>query len=387
MTYDQKAKRTRTARKLTVHMIKNAKPGLYADAAMPTLNLLVTDTGARRFIQRITIRQNGKQTMLGLGGWPVVTLEEAREAALDNRRLVRKGIDPRTSQSPALAQGLEAVLKIRRSSWSDKEESERQWRSSMRDYAGAIMDRPVNAIVAGDVLKVVEKDWEVKRETMRRVLSRLSIIFDWAVTKGYRSENPCDAILAVLPKNGASKKHHAAMPHAEVGAALAKMRGVDTSLTALLAFEFLILSASRSGEVRFAKWSEIDEGRKIWTIPGERMKGKKMHRVPLCARALAILEEARPLSGGSDLLFPGARRGALGDMTFNRILEKIGAKVTTHGFRSSFRDWCAETNKPQELAEAALAHTVPGVEGAYFRSDLFDARRKLMEDWQHYLIK
>ena len=162
------------------------------------------------------------------------------------------------------------------------------------------------------------------------------------------------------------------MPHAEVGAMLKKVRAADVYLASKLALEFLVLTAARSGEVRYATWSEVSLDDATWTIPGERMKASNPHRVPLCASALAILEEMRPLRDGSDLLFPGARRGPLGDMTFNRILEKIGAKVTTHGFRSSFRDWCAENNKPQEIAEAALAHTVAGVEGAYFRSDLFD---------------
>ena len=188
------------------------------------------------------------------------------------------------------------------------------------------------------------------------------------------------------PANGHTKRHHAALPFAKVPRAIAKIRETDGGQSAKLALEFLVLTASRSGEVRGARWDEIDLNNAIWAVPAERMKANREHRVPLSDRCLEILEQVRSLSDSSDLVFPSSRFGkALGDKALVKLLRAAGIKETVHGFRSSFKDWCAETGQPREIAEAALAHTVKGVEGAYFRSDLFDQRAAVMQSWCDYL--
>ncbi len=211
----------------------------------------------------------------------------------------------------------------------------------------------------------------------------------WSVAQGYRQDNPAgDAIGAALPRHTNLKKHHRTIPHSEVAAALDKVRHSAASLSAKLAFEFLVLTASRSGEVRLAKWEEIDLGKNVWTIPGERMKAKRLHRVPLAGRALNLLSEAHKLADASGLIFPGTRYGKpLSDVTLSKLLRELGIGAVPHGFRSSFRDWAAEcTDAPRFVMESALAHVVKNkVEAAYARSDLFDRRRKLMGAWADYL--
>ena len=208
---------------------------------------------------------------------------------------------------------------------------------------------------------------------------------NWTIAQGYRDDNPAgDAVSAALPKNGARQEHHPALPHAEVGEALRKVRESDASPAAKLAFEFQVLTAARSGEVREARWDEIS--RATWTVPAERMKMRREHRVPLSNRAIQVLDEARTLIDGSGLLFPSPTgRGPLSNSTLLKLLRELALKAVPHGFRSSFRDWAAETGQPRELAEQALAHANPNkVEAAYARSDLLHQRAVLMEAWARY---
>ena len=230
--------------------------------------------------------------------------------------------------------------------------------------------------------------WSTKHETARRVRQRIGTVMKWAVAQGYRADNPAgDAIGAALPKNSAIRKHQRALPYGEVVAAVEAVRASGAGITAKLAFEYLVLTACRSGEVRLARWEEFDLGAAEWLIPGERMKTKRPHRVPLSGRALEILCEARPLSGGTGLVFPSPRGKALSDNTLSKLLRDLGIQAVPHGFRSSFRDWASEcTNAPRSVMEAALAHVNPNrVEAAYARSDLFERRRALMESWAAYL--
>ena len=377
-------------RKLTDKAVRAAKPGRYGDGN--GLFLRVMPSGSKQWVQRIVIR--GKRCDLGLGGHPLVSLREARIAAFENRRIARAGGDPRAERRklsvPSFAEALENVLAVHRPGWKDGNKSEDQWRASLATYAGTLADMRVNEIEPMHVLAVLSPHWHAKHVTMQRVRQRISAVMTWAVAKGYRIDNPVDAVGAALPKpsNGA-KAHHAALPPAKVADAVARIRASAAGPAIKLGLEFLVLTATRSGEVRGARWEEIDKDAATWTIPAARMKRGADHRVPLSARAVEMLEEARALSNYSGLIFPPARRAKMMSAgAFSDLLTELDVGCVPHGFRSSsFRDWCSEqTDVPREVAEAALAHTVSdATERAYRRSDLFERRRDLMQDWAAFL--
>lgn len=210
----------------------------------------------------------------------------------------------------------------------------------------------------------------------------------WAVAQGYRRDNPAgDAIGAALPKHGVVRKHQRALPHGEVAAAIAMIRGTDAYRATVLAFEFLVLTAARSGEVREARWDEVDLDAATWAIPADRAKMKREHRVPLSSRALAVLSETLQLQDGTGLVFPSTTGRPLADATISKLVRENGIKAVPHGFRSSFRSWAAElSDAPREVAGLALGHVNPDkVEAAYMRSELYERRRKLMQEWADYL--
>ena len=230
--------------------------------------------------------------------------------------------------------------------------------------------------------------WNDKPETTRRVRQRIGTVMKWAVAQNFRSDNPAgETISAALPKSNGPTRHFRALPYSEVGAAIEKIKGSGAYPGTKQAFEFLVLTAARSGEVRGAKWNEIDSEKETWTIPLERMKTGREHRVPLSSRALEVLTEAWELTGGSGLIFPSITGKALSDAVLSKLLRENGINGVPHGFRSSFRDFCAERGIEREVAESALAHhSARGkVERAYFRSDLFERRREVMEAWASYL--
>ena len=371
------------------------RPGRYGDGRGGFgLSLLVkpADSGrlSKTWSQRLRI--DGKLTNIGLGPYPLVTLKEARETALDNRRAVEKGSDPRRQRAsngvPTFAEAAEAVIKIHAETWKEGGRSEEIWRASLHEYAGELGPKPVDRITTSDVLGVLTPIWSSKRQTAKRVRQRIGQIMKWAVAEGHRNDNPAgDAIAAALPKHDAVQVHHQALPHAEVGAALRTIRESGAAPATTLALEFLVLTAARSKEVRDARWEEIDGA--TWTIPGKRMKKGREHRVPLSSRALEVLDEARPLSNGSGLMFPSSRGGSQSDGTLSQLVKNLKIKAVPHGFRSSFRDWAAEcSTAPREVCELALAHVNDNrTEAAYRRSDLFEKRRELMEDWAAYLEK
>ena len=244
----------------------------------------------------------------------------------------------------------------------------------------------VDRIATGDVLGVLTPIWSTKRETARRVRGRIGAVMKWAVAKGYREDNPAgDALGAALPRGGVRKQHFPALPHSQVAAALATVEASGVWVGLKLAFRFLVLTATRSGDVRGATWEEIDGD--TWTIPANRMKGGREHRVPLSTQALQVLEQAREIPGDTGLIFPSVTGGVVSATAPSILLHKLGIQAVPHGFRSSFRDWAAEeTDCPHPVVEAALAHTVRNkVEAAYARSDLFERRRRLMGDWAQYL--
>ena len=369
-------------------------PGRYGDGrGGHGLSLLVKEasTGgfSKSWAQRI--RLDGKPANVGLGAYPVVTLAKARQKALANARTVSEGRDPRdrASRAPTFEQAVETVIAIYAENWKDGGKSAAQWRASLRAYAvSKIGAKRVDRISTADVMEVLLPIWSTKRETARRVRQRIGAVMKWAVAQGYREDNPAgDAISAALPKNSVRRQHQRALPHSQVAAALERVRTSKAHRATALAFEFLVLTACRSGEVRGARWDEMDPATATWTVPSVRMKAKLEHRVPLSGRAVAVLDEARELSDRSGLVFPSPTGRVLNDSTLSKLLRELGIGAVPHGFRSSFRDWSAErTDVPREVCELALAHVNSDrVEAAYRRSDLFQRRRDLMQDWSEYL--
>ena len=376
---------------LTVARAKSlSEPGLYR--ADPTLYLRIAAGGSKSWIQRLTIE--GRRHDLGLGSFPLVTLAEARDQAHKNRRLARSGGDPlaakRRAKTPTFRQAASRTCDALRPRWRNRKHA-KDWMATLERHAFPVLaDMSVDRIRREDVLRVLTPIWTRRPETARRVRQRMRAVLRWCWAHGYVSENMAgEGIEGALPKMPAVKQHFRALPYTEVATALATVEGSRASEAAKLCLRFLILTAARSGEARGATWGEVDPDAREWRIPGDRMKGGADHRVPLSDAALAVLDRARALDDGSGLVFPSPLRPGrtLSNMTLTKILRGQGLadRATVHGFRSAFRDWCAETGKPREIAEAALAHSVRGVEGAYFRSDLFARRRALMDQWAAFL--
>ncbi len=365
-----------------------AEAGRYCDGQ--GLYLQVDPSGNRRWIQRLLI--GGRRSELGLGGFPLVSLKEARTQALANRRIARAGGDPladkrRARGGPTFAEAAAAVVDQKRSGWRNPKHA-RDWPASLERFVfPRFGNRPVSAVTSADILAVLAPIWHEKPETARRVRHRIRAVMQWAVAMEYRPDNPCERVAATLGRQRRVVRHMRALPHAEVADAVATVRASRATTAAKLAFEFLVLTAARSGEVRLARWHEIDLDVEVWTVPAERMKANREHRVPLSCRATEILRTALTVRNGSELVFPSPRGKPLSDMTLSKLLKEQGVQAVPHGFRSSFRDWASEaTNHPREVVEAALAHQLTNkVEAAYARSTLFKRRRRLMADWGAYL--
>ena len=381
-------------RRLSATFVRTVNsPGRYGDGhGGHGLSLLVKPAAcgglAKSWSQ--AIRPDGKTTSVGLGAYPVVTLAAARERAIENARAVAEGRDPRrrVQRVPTFAQACEAVIAIHAEHWKG-DRNEREWRSSLRDYAmPKLGDRRVDAITTDNVMAVLLPIWSTKRITAQRLRQRIGAVMKWAVAKGYRQDNPAgDAIAAALPNNRVATKHQRALPHAEIGAAVKRVRESGGYHGTVLAFEFLVLTAARGAEVRGARWAEIDRAGAVWTIPGERMKAGREHRVPLPRRALEVLDEAAARFGGDDLVFPSPTGKLANHSLMATLLRELEIGAVPHGFRSSFRDWAAEcTDAPREVCELALAHVNSDrVEAAYRRTDLFEKRRELMGAWADYI--
>ncbi len=364
-----------------------AEPGRYCDGH--GLYLEVQPSGSRSWVQRLAV--GGRRREIGLGSFPLVSLDEARAEAFANRKLARAGGDPlaekRAVAEPTFAEAAERVWSQMRPGWRNPRYG-RDWMSGLTRVAFPAIGRmPVSAVTTADVIDTLRHVWHPRPTTARRVLQRIGLVMEWAVAMGYRTTNPCGRVDLVLGRQQHRTRHFPALPHREVASAVAAVRGSRARPVVKLAFEFLVLTAARSGEVRGAEWRELDAAAGRWTIPATRMKAKREHRVPLCGRAVEVLAEARGLGGGGGLAFPTARGRQLKDMALSGLLKDLEIAAVPHGFRSSFRDWAAEeTDHTREVVEAALAHTVRNaVEAAYARSDLFDRRRRLMDDWAGYL--
>ena len=369
-------------------------PGRYGDGG--TLFLRVAPGGSKGWVQRLTI--GGKRRDLGLGGWPLVTLAEAREQALENRRLVRRGGDPladkRRAKVPTFSEASDSALEANRRRWRNAKTVD-NWRATMDKYAHPVFgDRPVDQIGREDVLRVLVPIWTAKPEIGRKVRQRIRATLAWAQAHGHVEHNVAgEAINAALPSMMSRKTHFRALPYQEVAAALDTIGASRASVAAKACLRFLVLTACRSGEARGATRAEVDLDAREWRIPASRMKGGAEHRVPLSDAAAAVLELVRPLRDESDLVFPSPVRPGrpLSDMALTKTLRDTGLadRATVHGFRSSFRDWASErTSVPHAVCEMALAHRVGSdVERSYARSDLFEKRRRLMDQWGRFVTE
>ena len=379
------------AGKLTVRKCETAKPGRHGDGG--GLHLRVMPTGSRQWIVRVVVK-GGRRMDIGLGGFPLVPLADAREQALAIRRLARKGIDPaaerRRTVVPTFESAARAVHAEHKPTWKNAKHAA-QWLTTLEQYAfPTIGSKPVSVVDGPTVRDVLQPIWLERPETARRVRQRIGAVLDWASAKGYRTgENPVRSIARGLAPQPKKRRRFAAMAFAEVPAFIERLRASGASEPARLAFEWLILTATRTGETLGARWSEIDPKGETWKIPADRMKADEEHVVPLPARCLEILHRAKELHSGQDgFIFESKPGAAYSNMVFLSALKRMGerGKVTAHGFRSGFKDWAAETTSfPNIVSEAALAHKIKDeTERAYRRGNLLEKRRELMAAWARH---
>lgn len=376
------------------------KPGLHAVGGVAGLYLQVLPTGARTWVLRASV--GGKRRDMGLGGFPDVTLAGAREAARKARAKIDDGVDPieerkalksalraATAKVLTFEDAAKAYIAAHAPSW-DSAKHRQQWENTLSGYAYPKLGKlSVRDIEMAHVLSVLEPIWAERTETAKRLRGRIERVLGWATSRGYREGlNPArwrdhlDQQLAA-PGKIAKTSHHAALRLDEMPDFMGRLKQAEGM--GARALEFAVLTAARSGEVRGARWCEIDLEAKVWTVPADRMKARREHRVPLSPVAIDLLN-ALPRIAGSDLVFPAARNGPLSDMTLTAVLRRMKVPATAHGFRSTFRDWAAErTNYPRDVAEMALAHTIGDkVEAAYRRGDLFGKRQRMMADWAKF---
>jgi integrase len=395
---------TRTLNRLSALKVARAKqPGMYADGG--GLYLRVAEGGSKQWLFRYAAGTRDRD--MGLGPVHTLTLPEAREKAREARLLRLEGIDPIEAKRARIAalraadaramtfkQCAEGFIKDNEASWTSARHRQEWVGSLVRLIYPTLGSLPVAAIDTPLVLKVLKPIWEKTPETASRVRGRIENVLGWATVHHYRAgDNPArwgGLLEHALPARSkiAKVEHHAALPYAEIGAFVAKLRGDSGVAAACL--QFITLTAARLDEARSSTWDEIDLANRIWVVPARRMKADKEHRVPLSDGTVAILEQMQVIRQ-SDYVFPGRLEGRpIGDNTIWRLAkEAAGSDITIHGLRSSFRDWAAErTSFPREVAELALAHSIPNaVEAAYRRGDLFDKRRRLMDAWAAYCAK
>ena len=376
------------------------KPGMYRVAF--GVYLRVAPGGSKQFVQRIMV--HGKRRDIGLGGWPATTLSEAKCKAICNRAEVLTGGNPITSKCalrlvkrrntsvPSFKDIQKKTLESLKSTWRNPKTG-KNWKESMDNYVTpSIGNKPIEEISREDVLEILVPLWNDKPNLARKLRQRISAVFKMAIAYGYTESNLAgEAIDGALPKQKAVTAHHRALPYSRVPKMLEAVVNADASIAIRAAVCWITLTACRAGEARYATWQEIDMKHRIWRIPGSRMKASKDHRVPITDGMLTILELVKSSRDDSDYLFPSIKKpgSPLGENSFSYLIRQIGfGKVATiHGLRSSFRDWAAERGIDRQLAEQALAHTVQGVEGAYFRSDLFRRRRAVMKQWNDHCTK
>ena len=384
------------SREIAAVQLPRLPVGLHAAGGATGLYLRVAPTGARNWILRVTI--GSRRRDMGLGGWPDVPLGEARDRARQARRKIEEGIDPIESrkaartilrETPTFAECARRTIEAKRPEWKNAKHAE-QWANTLETYAKPLIGTlPIDQVELRHVVEILNPIWVEKTETATRLRARIEAVLAWASASGFRKgDNPArwrGNLDAVLAKPGKVSKvaHHRALSIDALPGFVADLRKRPGA--SARALEFLILTATRSGEVRGASWEEIDLKDDVWIIPAARMKAGRDHRVPLSARAVTLLKQ-QPRFVGSDLVFPSERGGMLSDMAMTTLVRRMGVDAVPHGFRSTFRDWAGErTEYSRDVAEMALAHTIGDrVEAAYRRGDLFAKRSAMMAEWAQF---
>ena len=343
------------------------------------------------WVQRLHV--DGGRRQVKLGRYPAISYVEARTMAVENYRRAQLGqgvvsmtrarqaeVVRAVKGAPTFAAINDEVYRRKlENDWKPGTPSARNWKNAISYALPVIGNRPIDEIGREDVLTIL-LPLATERPSVHSKLKRdMSAVFAHAIAAGYTDTNPVAMVAGALPKMKSSQSHHAAMPWKDVPAAMKAIESSGLCEIETRAFRFMVLNANRPKEAREARWEEMDMEARMWRIPAGRMKTGVEHRVPLSDAAMAILGAMGPKESGP--VFPQKSGKAIAESAFRRVRAKTGIKETSHGFRSSFRDWCADTGKPRELAEAAIAHIVGGVEGSYFRSDIIELRRPLMEAW------
>lgn len=376
--------------KLTAAKIRSLhQPGRYSDG--DGLVLEIRGLGKGSWVLRV--QADGKRREISLGALKSLSLADARHAAYEMRRKLAQGIDPVAERKqerlivPTFKEAAKTVHDEHKAGWKNGKH-QNQWLSTLETYVfPAFGDQPVSEIQAPAIRDVLASIWLSKPETARRVRQRIGTVLDWAHVKGFRaSEAPMRSLSKGLPRQPKKDGHFAAMSYVDVPAFTKRLK--ERESVGRLALEALILTAARSGEIRFAHWPELDLEAGLWSIPAERMKMGRAHVVPLPPEAIDVFRRAEKLKvPATSLVFPGQKlKKPLSDMTLLKVVRDMNVEVTVHGFRSAFRDWVAEqTSYPGEVAEAALAHAIPNkVEAAYRRTDFLEKRRGLMREWARF---
>lgn len=378
--------------------VRGALPGRHADGNC--LYLFVRPTGARSWIQRLVI--GGRRRDLGLGSYSFVSLTEARRRAAENRRVARSGGDPTATRTrgttPRVRAVVEAVIAARRANWRSAA-TEKKWRRLFETLVfPRIGDKPVSRVTLDDLRGIIVPHWKGRGSIGYVLRQHLDYVIRWAVAHGHRPDNPAEQLKVLLPRVKVVVKHHPSLPYTEAAAAMAAVQASSVDDAVKLLLVFVVLCVSRLGEAASARWSEIDVAERAWTLPPERTKSQRLHRVPLSIQALDVIERARALNRPGPLVFAGrSRRGGprpVAPSAVARLLQPLGLRdehgrrVAVHGFRSTFRVWAMEQAQASfEVCEAALAHAqVDQTVAAYARSDLFEARRALMQQWADYVL-
>ena len=375
--------------KLTAKFVENvSEAGKYYD--QHGLFLHVRPSGAKKWLQRYTFQ--GRRREIGLGSAKIVSVATARKNAHQNLVLVSEGIDPieDKKQDSVIPKFEVAALKVyedNRPTWRNAKHAA-QFITTLETYAFPVIGSvSVKEINSSHILRILSPIWVKKAETAKRVRQRLSTVFKYCVAQQWRTDDPANiAIVEALPNPKRKVQHRKSISYNDVSDFIETVSKSSAGLSTKLGLEFLILTATRSGEVRNARWDEVNGS--VWTIPAERMKAGVAHRIPLPSRCIEILEEAKTISQGSCFIFEGTKPNKpLSENTFNKLMKELDLEVHAHGFRTSFRTWTQEkTNYPREIAEAALAHSLRDkAEAAYARSDLLEKRAEMMEAWAQFI--